>query len=242
MVFQKFLKIPHNFQNHHTDDPKVATNSSSQTLRASVPDNRYWDSYGDEEYVNVNKCAWEMWDFWTSWLGYLLEPMSPILITLLARPTNSTNWHEYNIKIILTSLDVGMDIQIGNLGYKVKNGHSNAAIDIVCLNILWQFLNHPKCEIVDCWSTEGMILGEGIWVGRWTFPCQRLAATKYSRNRVPIAGVNWSCQLQQVSGYQDATLRFWHSDAGVSAGGFDWICLHEDLKTCQWFGCLYNII
>ena len=61
--------------------------------------------------------------------------MSPILITLLARP-NSTNWHEYNIKIILTSLDVGMDIQIGNLGYKVKNGHSNAAIDIVCLNIL----------------------------------------------------------------------------------------------------------
>ena len=59
MVFQKFLKIPHNFQNHHTDDPKVATDSS-QTLRASVPDNRYWDSYGDEEYVNVNKNAWEM--------------------------------------------------------------------------------------------------------------------------------------------------------------------------------------
>ena len=39
------------------EDPEVATDSS-HPFRASVPDNRCWDSYGDEEYVNEN--AWEI--------------------------------------------------------------------------------------------------------------------------------------------------------------------------------------
>ena len=49
MVFKKFLKFHQ--QSHHTEDPEVATDSS-HPFRASVPDNRCWDSYGDEEYVN----------------------------------------------------------------------------------------------------------------------------------------------------------------------------------------------